>query len=229
MLQKLGRNLKVNIRMESNRRFAPEPGTGSGNTVAPAHGWGKQMQWGRKFNAVLAGKLFRELEAEFENKFGNLLMKYQRFFTQFSAVRLLGLVALTGFVSLASADTTRLQTVSLHQGWNAVFLQVTPTNGSPSGCFHGTPVTMVAAYVGNGSGVQFVQNPSTNSLNRQNGWLVWYAPGRPDAFLTQLFELNGNHAYLVYSQSDYVWAVTGDAVLTSVTWKPNAFSLGGFG
>ncbi len=156
-------------------------------------------------------------------------MKYKGIFTRFAVGRLAGLLALTCFVPLAFADTTRTQAISLHQGWNAIFLQVTPTNSRPADCFLGTPVTMVASYVGNGSGVQFVQNPSTNSLNRQNGWLVWYAPERSDAFLSQLFALNGNTPYLVYSQSDFTWLVTGNVTITSLTWKPNAFNFVGFG
>jgi hypothetical protein len=111
---------------------------------------------------------------------------------------LAGLVFLSLSVNVVLADTLRQQTVNLHKGWNAVFLQVNPTNDSPANCFQGTPVTLVAQFVGNIAGVQYVQNPSTNSVNRQGGWLVWYAPSRPDAFLTQLFALSGNTSYLVY-------------------------------
>jgi hypothetical protein len=116
----------------------------------------------------------------------------------------------------------------LHKGWNAVYLQVDPTNSKPNECFQGTPVSVVASYVGNGSAVQYVQNPTTNSVTKNNGWSAWYAPGRPDAFLTQLFNLNANNAYLIFSQSDYVWSVTGTAVLSAVKWKPNSFNLAGF-
>ena len=231
MLQKLGRNLKVNIRMESKSRLAHEPCVGSWNNVTPHHDFKKRPWNERKFCGVrfLSNKVFRELNAEVGNTFGNLLMKYKGIFTRFAAGRLAGLLAMSCFVPLASADTMRSQAISLHQGWNAIFLQVTPTNARPADCFIGTPVTMVASFIGNGSGVQFVQNPSTNSLNRPNGWLAWYAPGRPDAFLTQLFALSGNASYLVYSQSDFTWSVTGNVVITSVTWKPNSFSLVGFG
>ena len=128
----------------------------------------------------------------------------------------------------AHADLMRTQVVSLHQGWNAVFLQVDPARPKPADCFQGTPVSMVAAYVGNGSAVQYVQNPATNSVSSKNGWSVWYAPSRSDAFLTTLFQLNANNAYLIYAQSDYVWSVTGMAVLGAVTWKPNSYNLVGF-
>lgn len=156
-------------------------------------------------------------------------MKYNRHFAGLSWCFWVGLVLIGLSAHLALADTTRQQSISLHKGWNAVFLEVDPVNPKPSACFQSTPVTLVASFIGNGSVVQYVQNPSTNSFNRKNGWVVWYAPDRPDAFLTQLFELRGNNAYLVYSTNDFTWSVTGNAVLTSVTWKPNSFTLTGFG
>ncbi|MCX6895683.1 MAG: hypothetical protein NTZ16_09350 [Verrucomicrobia bacterium] len=130
---------------------------------------------------------------------------------------------------VVSADSLRSQTINLHKGWNAVFLQVEPTNSQVADGCRGTPITMVASYVGDGLAVQYVQNPTTNNINQQNGWLVWYAPTRPDAFLTRLFNLTGNKAYLVYSQSDYVWTVTGNVTLATVRWKPNSFNLVGLG
>lgn len=126
------------------------------------------------------------------------------------------------------AESLRTQTISLHPGWNAVYLQVEPTNSKPADCFQNTPVSMVASYVGNGSAVQYVQNPSTNNINQNNGWTVWYAAGRPDAFLTQLFSFSANQAYLIYAQSAYVWSVTGTPALSAVKWKPNSFNLAGF-
>jgi len=156
-------------------------------------------------------------------------MKYNRCFAGLSRYIWVGLVLIGLFVNIASADTVRQQIINLHKGWNAVFLEVDPVNPKPADCLHATPITMVASYIGNGSAVQYVQNPSTNNFSRKNGWVVWYAPDRPDAFLTQLFELRGNNPYLVYSTNDFTWSVTGNAVLTSVTWKPNSFTLAGFG
>ena len=128
----------------------------------------------------------------------------------------------------AQADALRTQTVSLHKGWNAVFLQVDPTNASPSDCFRGTPISIVALYSGS-KAVQYVQNPTTNNLNPSHGWSVWYADARPDAFLTSLFSISGNNAYLIYSQNDFVWSVSGNVILRQIKWKPNSFNLVGFG
>ena len=152
-------------------------------------------------------------------------MKYNRFLAGFAVqILLLSLIARP-----AAADLSRTQAIQLHQGWNAVFLQVDPTSPKPADCFQGTPVTIAAAYIAPDHAVQYVQNPSTNFLTRKNGWATWYSPSRPDAFLSQLFSMRGNRPYLLYSESDYTWNVAGTALLTSVTWKPNSYSLVGFG
>jgi len=123
-------------------------------------------------------------------------MKYNRFLAGFAG----HLLWLTLAVNVASADIVRVQTISLHKGWNAVFLQVDPTDPKPADCFQGTPVTIAAAYTGAGQTVQFVQNPSTNNITKSKGWRVWYAPTRQDAFLTQIFQLIGNRPYLIYAE-----------------------------
>jgi len=147
----------------------------------------------------------------------------------FYSPRLLCVLVLTWLsVSPMLADIQRTQTLALHKGWNAVFLSVDPTNSKTAECFQGTPISMVASYVGDQTAVQFVQNPSTNTLTPANGWNVWYAPERPDAFLSQLAALSANRAYLVYAESDYAWSVTGSAVLGMVKWRPDSFTLAGF-
>src|SRR5690242_12244422 len=81
----------------------------------------------------------------------------------------------SGFV--AHADTTRTQTISLHKGWNAVQLQVTPDDGTPADVFAGTPIAIVATYFGATTSAQYVQNPTSTEWKKE-GWGVWYAPGR---------------------------------------------------
>jgi len=153
---------------------------------------------------------------------------YQHALPQVFLPKMFGVAFICLTFAAARADTARTQTINLHTGWNAVYLQVTPSNAAPNTCFQGTPVTIAALYGGNGSSVQYIQNPNTNTITQNNGWTVWYAPSRPDAFLTSFFALNANTALLLYSQSNYVWSVTGTAALGLVTWKPNSFNLAGF-
>jgi len=124
------------------------------------------------------------------------------------------------------ADSIRTQTISLHQGWNSVFLEVSPTNGNPVVCFQGTPVSKAAAFTGADKPMQFVQN--TLVVNQANGWDVWYAPSRADGFLTSIFSLAGNKPYLLYAESTCVISINGNALLNTVNWRPNSFTLTGF-
>jgi hypothetical protein len=135
--------------------------------------------------------------------------------------------ALFAMVSL-QADPVRTQTINLHQGWNAVYLEVAPTNASPAAVFANTPVSIAAVFFGGDSPVQFIQNPGSIAW-KKDGWSVWYAPSRPDAFLGTLFAINGNRAYLIYADQDFVWNVTGNVSLGVVKWKPNSYNLAGFG
>src|SRR5262245_14888892 len=122
----------------------------------------------------------------------------------------------------ANADTTRTQTISLHKGWNAVYLQVTPTYTTPSDVFAGTPVGIVATYFGATTSAQYLQDPSSTQW-KQEGWGVWYAPSRTDAFLSTLNGIVGNRAYLIFSKADFTWTVTGAVTFTKIRWKGNAF------
>ena len=143
---------------------------------------------------------------------------------------ILGLVCLVLALTCpkSSAQTIRTQTIQLHQGWNSVFLLVNPATPAPADCFQGTPVTVAAAFTGGDKSLQFGKNLSVGNLVPQNGWDAWYAPTRPDAFLTSFFQFGGGKGYLLYAQSDYTWTVTGTVVPTTVTWRPNAFTLAGF-
>jgi hypothetical protein len=129
---------------------------------------------------------------------------------------------------IGSAQTTRTQTIQLHPGWNAVFLQVEPATPKPADCFQGTPVTMAAAFTGGDKAPQFSKNLGVGNLAPQNGWDVWYAGTRPDAFLTGLFQFAGGKGYLIYAQSTFTWTVSGAVVPAKVNWRPNAFTFAGF-
>ena len=153
-------------------------------------------------------------------------MNYQKITPSLKVLGLFFFTILT-FVSL-QADTIRTQTIALHKGWNSIYLEVTPTNPSPALVFSNTPVSIAAVYFGGDSPVQFIQNPGSISW-KKDGWAVWYAPSRPDGFLTTLFTLNGNRAYLIFSEQDFTWSISGNVSLGSVKWKPNSYNLAGFG
>jgi hypothetical protein len=138
---------------------------------------------------------------------------------------------LTGFLVVstffAQAETTRTQSISLHKGWNAIELAVTPVDSTPATVFAGTPIAIATTYFGTRTSAQFIQNPTTTEWKKE-GWGVWYAPGRPDAFLSTLNAIAGNRAYLIYAKQDFTWTVTGEVTCPKLRWKADAFNLVGF-
>ena len=104
-----------------------------------------------------------------------ITMKYNRLMAGVFSFLLVELVFFGLSANVALADSVRQQTVSVHKGWNAIYLHVTPTNTQPGSVFSGTPVSIVAANFGLTTSVQYVQNPGSISW-KKDGWSVWYGP-----------------------------------------------------
>ncbi len=134
--------------------------------------------------------------------------------------------ALTGLSSGANPLLT--QSVSLQAGWNAVFLEVTPTNGAADALLAGTPIDTVASHFDSPSFSQFATSPNANMLSEM-GWGIWYAPDRPDAFLGTLRQIQGQRAYLVHATEPFVWLVRGTVEPPQVLWVPDVYNFVGFG
>jgi len=128
----------------------------------------------------------------------------------------------------ARCDSIRSQTIYLQKGWNSVFLEVFPTAGAPETVFSNAPVSIAAAYFPLANSVEFVKDPSRIDWKKE-GWGVWYAPRREDAFLSSLHAIEGNKAYLLYAESDFTWTVQGEALFQRRQWKADSFNLTGFG
>ena len=122
----------------------------------------------------------------------------------------------------------RVQEIALSAGWNSVYLAVEPVDAAPEKVFAGLPVDTVATLFENPVSNQFVTDPSVD-LFKSQGWGVWYAPGKPEAFLKSLDAVNGNRAYLVHAKSACSWKATGNALMPAVAWRPDAYNFVGFG
>lgn len=127
----------------------------------------------------------------------------------------------------AQAQAVRSQTLLLSPGWNAVYLEVDPAPAAPAALFAEQPVDVVAAYATPGRGAQFVRDPQADML-RAYGWAIWYAPARPDAFLTTLYGLHGARGYLVHATTNATLTLTGPPAPERLNWTPDAFNFVGF-
>ncbi|KPA15970.1 conserved hypothetical protein, secreted, partial [Candidatus Magnetomorum sp. HK-1] len=125
------------------------------------------------------------------------------------------------------ANTTLEQNISLNKGWNAIFLKLQVEDTDLNKIFENSPVKKVITYYPRHSSVQFIQDPDSIEWNKDS-WLRWVSRESPDAFLNNLFRLNANRAYLVYSNEAFVWTIQGKPVLEIKKWQPESFNLTGF-
>jgi len=121
------------------------------------------------------------------------------------------------------------QTIRLQPGWNAVFFEVEP---EPRGCdtvFHGIPVESIWAWNRRFTSVQFLQDPNT-LLPDQPEWLTYYPTASPQAFLTNLFIVQGGRPYLVKlgGQQAVDLVLRGRPKIRALEWMSNSFNFVGF-
>jgi len=129
--------------------------------------------------------------------------------------------------AVSAVAQTRVQTVALEKGWNAVWLEVQPVDPSPADVFADASVDLVAGYAKPASEAQFVKNTAVN-LQTLSGWNVWYAPHRADAPLSRLQQMSADMGYLVHALEPAVVTVRGTVTGAPFRWTPNRFNLAGF-
>ncbi len=126
-----------------------------------------------------------------------------------------------------SASTLITQSIPLKKGWNAVYLEVEPEDTSVETVFSGLDVEIVASYFPPAAPTQFVSNPD-EAFFQQTGWGVWYSPERSDSFLSTLFAVYGQRAYLIYAGSNFTLEIEGQAMVQDHQWQPNSYNFVGF-
>ena len=131
--------------------------------------------------------------------------------------------------SVSLLAQTATQSFTLNPGWNAVYLEVEPENVEPSVVFSNVPVSSVWTWADRLTSVSFIQDPSEANFNRA-GWLGWYPPGRPEAFLSNLHSVQAHRAYLIRlnSATPITWNVSGRVILRRPGWAPDSYTLRGF-
>jgi len=121
------------------------------------------------------------------------------------------------------------QTIPLHPGWNAVFLEVQPALTDPAVLFTSiTGLQSVWRWNPQTSTVEFIQDPDT-LVPEDPQWLVYY-PGNP--MLTNLHAIHGETAYLIHidvgAPDPQNLDVQGEPTIPHINWKANSFNLVGF-
>ena len=131
------------------------------------------------------------------------------------------------FASTVACAVQHTESISLKQGWNAVYLTVTPSASHPDDVFKDLPVDIVAVHLNTGTPVEFIVNPDDQPWKRPE-WRVWYASDRSDSVLSNLYAINGHASYLIKAREAFVWQATGAVKVRHHRWATDGFTLSGF-
>ena len=121
------------------------------------------------------------------------------------------------------------QVFELEPGWNAIFFEVAPINADIEAVFAGIPVRSVWHWTRMEGTQEYIEDPA-DGLIPSAEWQGYFPRPRPEAFLTNLFGIMPNEAYLVEIAGDQpvTLRVSGrPALFPRQRWLPNGFSLTG--
>ncbi|MCI5223820.1 MAG: hypothetical protein D3924_14395, partial [Candidatus Electrothrix sp. AR4] len=133
------------------------------------------------------------------------------------------------FGGIVHAAPVATQTLTLHPGWNSVFLEVQPEEKSPGAVFSALPdESSVWTWHQRHSKIEYIQNPNEGLWN-QPGWLAYYK-SNTKVFLSSLYAILAHRPYLIFiaGTSDVIIQVTGVPSLKKIQWDADGFNLTGF-
>lgn len=121
------------------------------------------------------------------------------------------------------------QKLILQPGWNSIFLEVQPTNTAPDAVFTNAEIRGVWTWSARVAATTFIQNPSETGWNTSE-WLVHFPGGSTNAFLSTLYGIYAQQAYLVKvaAATNVELNVVGRPVMQTPAWAPDAYNLRGF-
>ena len=141
------------------------------------------------------------------------------------------ILSVTGIAAQAQSEVT--QTLTLHPGWNAIFLEVQPEPRDPAAVFAGLDDLESAwTWLSRESTAEFIQDPSED-LYGQPGWHAYFNVPQDDfrSRLTSLYAVLGNQAYLFKikdTATEFTWEITGVPSMRKIRWLADSFNMVGF-
>jgi hypothetical protein len=128
------------------------------------------------------------------------------------------------------------QTIELTPGWNAIYVQIAPTEEATESVFaeyvdgDGPQITSVWTWLQHRAKIDFIQDPDPDNLLSAPGWLRFFPEPATEAFMTNLFAIQANRAYLVNlaGDSSVTLTITGKPVVPKINWESDSFNLVGF-
>ncbi len=152
------------------------------------------------------------------------------------SMRSLLTVAVYGSILFAVSTLTTLgqwatQEITLHGGWNAVYLELQPEPRESAKVFATLPVESVWRWNRRFTPVQFIQDPNT-LVAPQPDWLVYFPASHPLANAGNLFSIEGGRPYLIKLRDNLgtlTWTVQGQALVRPIEWLSDSLNFVGFG
>ncbi|MBR0505358.1 MAG: hypothetical protein IJJ84_08105 [Kiritimatiellae bacterium] len=110
-------------------------------------------------------------------------------------------LSLVSLVSLPSPAAHIRETMTLAKGWNAIYLESTPTNAACADFFAGSPVARVASYHSDAySSTRQIADDGTEIAQKPISYHVW-VPG--DETASTMDSLVGGRVYLIYATNTW--------------------------
>ncbi|GBO89681.1 hypothetical protein MSSD14B_33490 [Marinobacter salsuginis] len=170
---------------------------------------------------------------------GGIQMTIKKLFHPLALSLIIACSSLPGFALaevVCSGGLNCTQTIRLTPGWNAIHVKVAPVNDATGRVFadfvdgSGAQISSVWTWLAQRAKVDFIQDPDAESMLSAPGWLRYFPPAAPQAFLSNLFAVQANRAYLVKleSSSEATLSITGRPAVPRINWQPGEFSLTGF-
>ena len=127
-----------------------------------------------------------------------------------------------------SATSSMQQEIVLRPGWNAVNINIEPNNNNIESIFSGVPIASVWRWIPKEIGQDFILDPAEGLLNI-DGWYGYFPEPRPEAFLSNLYTLSGNTAYLIKLDDtvNHTITIEGQPSLRKNLWRSNSFTFTG--
>lgn len=140
--------------------------------------------------------------------------------------RILAMAAVAAGAALATTARAAhiSETMTLAKGWNAIYLESTPTNAVCEEFFADAPVARVASYHSDAySSTRQLADDGTEILQKPISYYVW-VPG--DEIASTMSALSGGRPYLVYATNSWTKTFVGVPVAPQQTWRATSGETG---
>ena len=116
------------------------------------------------------------------------------------------------------------ETITLTKGWNAIYLESTPTNAACADFFAGAPVERVASYQSDAySSTRQIADDGTEIAQKPLSYRVW-VPG--DEAASTMAALAGGRVYMVYATGIWEKTFLGVPAAPRQTWRATSGETG---